>query len=425
MSENNQEIKTLEEVEQVRLRPGVFIPNINYFIYELVDNSTDEFLSGYGKKITVSINKNKVVTVTDKGRGLPVKPSETYPDKSQAEVAFSSIRSGSKFGTDGTKSAGMNGVGSSGINFLSEYFNVEIRRNGKIYDMRFEKGKCIEKLHETGATTKTDTGTKIVTKPDETIWNKFDDFDIPAIKKRMKQLAYLNPGLTIELKIDYLDADIDDVYCYENGLDEYIKELLGSEEPLTSIYRIDKSVPIDDNGNTLDLDIAFAYTEKYYDTVIAFTNNVANTNKRSSHIVGFKTGIASAIKETIIDSELNKSKLEITNEDTREGIVSVISIKIFNPFFEGQGKDILNMPIVRSTISNAVEEFLLDQFDKNPNEKNIILSRVIDAARVREATRKTKEATRKVKGLSGGKVPGLTKAGSNDPSEREIFLVEG
>lgn len=426
MNQKKQEIQKLEDLELVRLRPGVYIPNINYFVYELADNSTDEFLEGYGNHIYISISKDREVTVKDKGRGLPVEVSADFPNKSQAEVAFSSIGAGSKFTTDGAKSLGLNGIGSAGINFLSEYFDVTIKRNSKIYHMRFEKGICVEQLHETGKTIKKNTGTEIICKPDDEIWKDKDDFDIPLIRKRIKQICYLNPGLTIEFEVNYKDYEIHDTYSYKDGLNSYIKDLLGDEEPLTSIYRIEKSVPINDKGETIDLDIAFAYTERYTDNIIAFTNNVSNTNKRSSNITGFKAGLSTAIKDLIEDEELNKNnKLDISSEDTREGVIAIISNKLFNPFYEGQGKDILNMPIVRQTISNAVEEFILEQFDKNPNEKNIILNKVLEAARVREAARRTKEATRKVKGLSSGRVPGLKDANSKDPEVRTLWLVEG
>ena len=198
-----QKIETLEEVEQVRLRPGNFFSSIDYTIYELADNSTDEHLEGFGNVINIELKPDGETTVEDHGRGLPVTPSEKYPDKSEAEVAFSSIRSGGKFGTDGAKSSGLNGIGSAGINFLSDYFDVTIKRDGKKYHMRFEKGKCVEKLTEIGEVDKNDTGTIIVAKPDQSIWKNLDDFDIPAIKRRLKQKCYLNTGLTINFKVEY------------------------------------------------------------------------------------------------------------------------------------------------------------------------------------------------------------------------------
>lgn len=289
--------------------------------------------------------------------------------------------------------------------------------------MSFKEGVCTKPLYESGKTLKKDTGTKVICKPDSKIWKDMEDFDIPLLRKRVKQLAYLNPGLTIKFKVDYKDMNIDDTYKFDNGLKEYAQELLADDESLTDLWEINETVPIDDNGNTMDMNVIFTYTERYSDNILAFTNNVSNTAPRSSHITGFKAGLANAIKDII--SEESKTKFEITNEDTREGIIAIISIKVANPFYEGQGKDILTMPIVRSAVSNKIEEFVLDRLDKNPNEKNIVMARVIDAARVREAARKTKEATRKAKGLSGGKVPGLTKAGSNNPEERSIYLVEG
>lgn len=422
-----QKIETLEELEQVRLRPGNFIPNINYTVFELVDNSVDEFLAGYGNVIDVEIKPNQEVTVRDRGRGLPTSPSDKYPDKSQAEVAFSSIRSGGKFGNnEQVKSAGLHGIGSAGINFLSEYFDVEIKRNGKKYAMHFEQGVCKEPLHEVGTVNESSTGTTVKAKPDNVIWEKLSDFDIPLIKKRLKQICYLNPKLTINFKAEYKEHNIDESYNFKDGLNEYMQTILGNDEPLTEIYNINKTVPIDEKGHTLDIDIAFCYTEKYYtDNIIAFTNNVANTAKRSSHIVGFKAGLESVIKDSIDDSDLNKQKFDIKAEDTREGVICIISIKLFDPFYEGQGKDILSMPVVRAAIKETVIEYVEDIFDKNPLQKDIILKRVLEAARVRETVRKTRETARKVKSIGSGKVEGLTKCLSKDPDESCLFLVEG
>lgn len=421
-----QKIETLEEVEQVRLRPGNFFSSIDYTVYELADNSTDEHLEGFGNVINIELKPDGETTVEDHGRGLPVTPSEKYPDKSEAEVAFSSIRSGGKFGTDGAKSSGLNGIGSAGINFLSEYFDVTIKRDGKKYHMRFEKGKCVEKLTEIGKVDKNDTGTIIVAKPDQSIWKNLDDFDIPAIKRRLKQKCYLNTGLTINFKVEYGEYDFDESYHFEEGINQYVKDILGDEEPITEIYNLNKSVPIDEDGNTIDMDIAFCFTEgEGGDNIIGFTNNVSNTDRRSSQIDGFKAGLASSIKNAIEDSDLNKQKFNITNEDTREGIVSIVSIKLYNPFYDAQNKDRIIMPIARSTVSNAIEEYLDDIFDKNPTQKDIILRRVIEAARIRETARKSKETAKKVKSVGAGKVEGLTKCTSKDPTKSEVFLVEG
>ena len=420
-----QKIETLEEIEQVRLRPGNFIPNINYTVYELADNSIDEFLAGYGSLIDIEIKPDQEIIVTDRGRGLPVTPSDKYPDKSEAEIAFSNIRSGGKFRNQGIKSAGLHGIGAAAINFLSEYFDVTIKRDGIMYHMRFEKGVCVEQLHEIGTVDIDDTGTSIICKPDKSIWEKMEDLNIPTIKKRLRQICFLNPNLTINFKVEYDNYDFDESYNFENGINEYLNEMLHKEEPITEIYNINKTVPMNDEGRTLDMDIAFCFTEQYTENIIAFTNNVANTAKRSSHITGFKNGLANAIKDAIEDSDLNKAKFNITSEDTREGVIAIISIKVSDPFYEGQGKDILTMPEVKAIISNTIEEYIIDLFDKNPTQKEIILKRVIEAARVRESVRKFKETTRKVKSVSSGKVEGLIDCIENDPDLCELYLVEG
>ena len=414
------EIRLLEDRVHVRLRPGMYIPNKDYCVYELVDNSVDEFVNGFGSMVELTINEEGEITVKDNGRGLPVAESQDVPGMSQAELALSRLKAGSKFIGE-VRSAGLNGVGSSCINFLSEYFNVTIDQNGKQYYMTFKEGEIQDKLHEIGDSETH--GTLITCKPDKTIWDSYDDFNISAINNRMKQLCYLNPGLSIKVDITYNGNDIHEVYNYPEGVKSYIEELIQDKQSLHDIWFLNKTVNLSED-KPCDLSVAFVYTESYSDNVYAFTNNVINTDGKSSNITGFKRGLAAAVKECF-ENENPKSKISLTAEDTREGIIAVVNVKVADPNYIGQGKDYLNMPNVASALYSEVKEFIEEQFDKLPNDKENILNKVVESNRIREAAHKAKEAAKKSKTVGVGKVEGLTKCLSKKPYERCIWFVEG
>ena len=418
--------KMLTDREHVRLRPGMYIPNKDYCIYELVDNGVDILVNSDNshlysvKEITLKIDEEGVVTVTDSAGALPIGESDEEPGSTKAELCMSRLRAGTKF-TEGVKSAGLNGVGASCINFLSEWFNVEIHTDGKVYSMDFKQGIINNKLAETGTT---DTAmTLIQCKPDHEIWHDKDDFNISAINNRMKQICYLNPELTIKVDIDYNGSYIHEVYNFPDGVKSYVADLTEDKQNIHDIWLLNKTATLN-NGKTCEVSVAFVYTESYSDTIYAFTNNVINTDGKSSNITGFKRGIAAAVKDCF-ESEYPKSKTQLTAEDTREGIVAVVSIRVPDPNYIGQGKDYLNMPVVASTLYNEVKEFCEDQFDKLPNDKDNILNKVIESNKIREAAHKAKEAAKKNKAIGGGKVEGLTKCISKNPYEKFLWLVEG
>ena len=419
-SANN--FKMLNDRDHVRLRKGVYIPNINYTVYELIDNGMDEHTRGYGNELELSINKDGAVRVRDYGRGLPIEQSEDEPDCTIGELCLSRLRAGTKFESSG-KTGGLNGLGSSAINFLCEYFKVWIvKEDGKNYYMEFEKGLIKEKMHEIDPIYDK-SGTIIECLPDPEMWKDLDDFNINEINNRMKQLCYLNPGVKITVDIEYDNHNIHEIYDFPEGVKTYIEDLTVNSEMVHEPWTINKSVEIKD-GETCDISVSFVWTNSYRDSIYAFTNNVANTDLKSSNITGFRRGIAAAVKDCF-ENEYPKSKTQLTAEDTREGIVAVVSIKVDSPAYVSQGKDYLNMPIVASILYSEIKEFCEDQFDKLPNDKDNILNKVIESNKIREAAHKAKEAAKKNKTVSYGKVDGLTKCTSKKPHERFIWLTEG
>ena len=414
--------KMLNDRDHVRLRKGVYIPNINYTVYELIDNGMDEHTRGYGNELELSINKDRVVRVRDYGRGLPVEQSEDEPDCTIGELCLSRLRAGTKFESSG-KTGGLNGLGSSSINFLCEYFKVwVIKEDGKNYYMEFEKGLIKEKLHEIEPLYDK-SGTIIECLPDPEMWEDLDDFNINEINKRMKQLCYLNPGIKITVDIEYDNHNIHEIYDFPEGVKTYIEDLTANSEMIHEPWTINKSIEIK-NEDTCDISVSFVWTNSYKDTIYAFTNNVINTDLKSSNITGFKRGIAAAIKECF-ENEYPKSKTQLTAEDTREGLIAVVSIKVDSPAYVSQGKDYLNMPVVASILYSEIKEFCEDQFDKLPNDKDNILNKVIESNKIREAAHKAKEAARKNKSFANKKVEKLVKCASKDPEACEVFLVEG
>lgn len=414
--------KILNDRDHVRLRKGVYIPDINYTVYELIDNGMDEHTRGYGNELELSINKDRVVRVRDYGRGLPIEQSEDEPDCTIGELCLSRLRAGTKFESSG-KTGGLNGLGSSAINFLCEYFKVWIiKEDGKNYYMEFEKGLIKEKLHEIEPLYDK-SGTIIECLPDPEMWEDLDDFNINEINKRMKQLCYLNPGIKITVDIEYDNHNIHEIYDFPEGVKTYIEDLTANSEMIHEPWTINKSIEIK-NEDTCDISVSFVWTNSYKDTIYAFTNNVANTDLKSSNITGFKRGIAAAIKECF-ENEYPKSKTQLTAEDTREGLIAVVSIKVDSPAYVGQGKDYLNMPVVASILYSEIKEFCEDQFDKLPNDKDNILNKVIESNKIREAAHKAKEAARKNKSFANKKVEKLVKCASKDPEVCEVFLVEG
>lgn len=448
------EIVTLSDAEHVRQRRGMYLPNMNYCVYEIVDNAVDEFMAGNCKNIWVQLEPDKVLRIQDDGSGVPIKPDKKDPSKSMAEVALGELKSGGKFnaegsmGNQGVKTGGLNGTGSSAVNFTCDQFIATITKEGKMYQIGWEKGQLVQPLTSIGQADEDDIqhGTLIELLPDMTIWED-SDFDVNAIARRLEQLTYLNPGLTIHEDIGYAGKQIEGSICNPEGLKAYLEKLSENKtmivEPITfsghlhlksnKIYsskEVVKQIFEDENNNEItdlndivDVDIALCYNTTYQNEIYVFTNNVPN-DLGGHHLVGFKEGLFKSINNYY--EENTKGKLvTLVQDDVREGLIAVVSIKIANPVFDGQGKAKLDMPKVRASIRTATMEMVDDFLDKNPDAAKIIIAKAIQAQTTREAVRKTREAARGAKKLFGGDPDKLTDCTSKNPEERELWLAEG
>lgn len=394
--------------ECVRLRKEMYLPNKDHAIFEIVDNGIDEVLAGYASAIAVAIIDD-IVTVEDNGRGIPITPHKDpeFKGLSQAEVAYTVLHAGGKFGDEkGYKTAtgGLHGVGASVVNALSESLSLTIKTGGKKYEINFEKGIITNNTHviEEGLD-ETDTGTEVQFKPDPEMW-KEECFDLKRIKRRIQQLAYLNPGLTLYLYIDSDDKDgkrikEEATYYYPDGLTSYVEKLTKSKTLLTNIVGTMTNI----EGN--EISIAMAYTNAYSEETYSFCNNIS-TEDGGDHLTGFKTGLAKAINDYAISNKFIKEENRFESDDTREGIVAIIAIKVDNPAFEGQAKSKLKMTEIRSIVRKMTEEYITSYLDKNPDEAKIILDKISMAAKARKAAQNARETARKQKDLIGGGLPG-------------------
>lgn len=426
---NEVEITTLSDVEHVRQRRGMYLPNINYCVYEIVDNAVDEFMAGYCKNIWLQIESNKVMRVQDDGRGVPLTPSKDDPNKSMAEVALGQLKSGGKFNVKGSmldqgiKTGGLHGTGASAVNFTSDQFVATITKQGTQYQLGWEKGLLTQELIEIGTAEEDEiqNGTLIELIPDMSIWVD-DDYDIPAIVKRMEQLTFLNPGLSIHVDIDYNGKQIQTTFHNPEGLTSYIQKLSEKKETITEPIHATFEVESGKFGK-VDVDIALGYNSNYNEEMYMFTNNVPNP-LGGHHATGFKEGLYRAINAYYENTTKGKL-ITLIQDDVREGLISVISIKVANPIFDGQGKAKLNMPGIRTVVRETTIEMMEEFLDKNPEVAKLIVAKAIQAQQTREAVRKTREAERGAKKLFGGMPDKLTTCSSKNPEECEIWLAEG
>lgn len=426
---NEVEITTLSDVEHVRQRRGMYLPNMNYCAYEIVDNAVDEFMAGYCKNIWLQIEPNKIMRVQDDGRGVPLTPSKDDPNKSMAEVALGQLKSGGKFNAKGSmleqgiKTGGLNGTGASAVNFTCDQFVATITKEGTQYQLGWEKGLLTQELVEIGEADEDEIqhGTLIELIPDMSIWVD-DDYDIPAIVKRMEQLTFLNPGLSIHVDINYNGKQIQTTFCNPEGLTAYIQKL--SEKKETIVEPVHTTFEVDNEKfGKVDVDIALGYNTTYSEEMYMFTNNVPNP-LGGHHATGFKEGLYRAINSYYENT--TKGKLvSLVQDDVREGLVSVISVKVANPVFDGQGKAKLNMPGIRAVVREATVEMMEEFLDKNPEVAKLIVAKALQAQQTREAVRKTREAERGAKKLFGGIPDKLTTCSSKNAEECEIWLAEG
>ena len=426
-------IQILEGLDAVRKRPAMYIGStgidgLHHLVYEIVDNSIDEVLAGECKNIDVIIYKDNSVNVLDDGRGIPIEPLKDvndpkYKNKSALEIVMTTLHAGGKFDRKAYRiSGGLHGVGVSVVNALSEFLEVEVYRNGKIYKQRYSYGipdypvKCVGDTDERG--------TKITFKPDRKIF-KTIDFSFDVLSKRLRELAFLNPGTKITI-IDERE-DKEHTFNYDGGIVSFVKFLNTNKDVLhpEPIY-FSKNKLDEQTGSEISLEIAIQYNDGYSEQLFGFANNI-NTVEGGTHISGFRSGLTRAINDYIKKRELLKTTdLNISGEDTREGLSAVISLKLPEPQFEGQTKTKLGNSEIEGIVKSLVGECLSNFFEEHPDIANKICEKIINAAEARESARKARELARRKGALESTSLPGkLADCSERDPSKTELYIVEG
>ena len=411
-------IKVLKGLEAVRKRPGMYIGDTNikglhHLIYEVVDNSIDEAMAGFCDTITIKLTKNGTAKISDNGRGIP---TDMHPVEgiSAATVVLTVLHAGGKFNKDTYKiSGGLHGVGVSVVNALSKKLNLEIHREGFIYKQDFTKGIAQNDLAKGNTSHKT--GTIIEFLPDDEIFENVS-FSADILKKRFKELAFLNPKITINF---YDERDnTKESYHFEGGITEFISSL-NKNQSLCKIISFSQKI------EDIETDIAFVYNDTYYETLYSFVNNI-KTPDGGTHEVGFRTGLLKVINNYIMQNFSSKDKSKILADDIKEGLIAIVSVRVPDPQFEGQTKGKLGSSYVRPLVYKASSELLTKYFEENPKEAKTICEKILLASRGREAAKKARELARKKDNTMSGVLPGkLADCQSKDPELSEIFIVEG
>jgi DNA gyrase subunit B len=421
-------IQALEGMEHVRMRPSMYIGDVgarglHHLVYEVVDNSIDEALAGHCDVINVVINEDNSVSVEDNGRGIPV-DMHKKEGVSALEVVMTKIGAGGKFDKDSYKvSGGLHGVGVSCVNALSSRLVATVFREGKIYEQEYSEGKAIYPVKQIGTTDKR--GTLVTFMPDKTIFTQSVEFSYETLANRMRELSFLNKGLTITLT-DKRETDKDgnfvgEVFHSEEGLKEYIRYLDGNREPIISHV-----ISMETDKGDVPVEVALIYNSSYSENIFAYVNNI-NTHEGGTHLSGFRRGLTNTLKKYADQSGLlDKLKFEIAGDDFREGLTAIISVKVQEPQFEGQTKTKLGNREVVAPVSQAVSEMLEIYLEENPNDAKIIVQKVILAAQARHAAKKAREMVQRKTVMGGGGLPGkLSDCSETDPAKCEVFLVEG
>ena len=420
-------IQVLEGLEAVRKRPGMYIGStgprgLHHLVYEIVDNSIDEALAGYCTHIEVEILPDDVITVRDNGRGIPVGINEQQ-GLPAVTVVLTVLHAGGKFGGSGYKvSGGLHGVGSSVVNALSEWMEVEVSQNGHIHHQRFERGNIKTDLTVIGDTN--ETGTFIRFKPDGLIFQETTVYDYETLKNHLRESAFLNAGLSITLA-DKRDEDniIEDVFCYQGGLGSFV-EHIGESYGLTPVH--EKVIHFSAVDGDRSAEVALMYNDGYKERIFSYANNV-NTVDGGTHETGFKTALTKVFNEYGKKyGYIKDADTKLTGEDCREGLVAVIAVKLTEAQFEGQTKGKLGNTDITKLVSNTVYTKLTDYFEENPSVAKAIIAKSLDASRAREAARRAREAARRKSPLESNSLPGkLADCTEKDPTRTEIYIVEG
>ena len=421
-SYNATDIQVLEGLDPVRKRPGMYIGStdargLHHLVTEVVDNSIDEALAGYCTHITVEILSDGAVRVADNGRGIPVGIIEKE-GKSAVEVVLTKLHAGGKFGGGGYKiSGGLHGVGVSCVNALSEWLVAEVRQGGKLYRIRFNRGIAERPLAEIGPAE--GTGTTITFYPDGDIFETLD-FNYDTMKSRLRELAYLNKGLTIEIADERVEPARREVFCYEGGIVSFVESLNRNKETI-----FENVVYFDAQYVDSEIEVAMQYNDSYTDTILAFANNI-NTEEGGTHLEGFKAAITKVINDYGKKAGILKEADKLSGEDVREGLTAVISVKLAEPQFEGQTKTKLGNSSMRAAVAKSVTEGLGTYLEEHPREAKELILKTITAQRAREAARAARETARRKSALESTTLPGkLADCTDKDPKACEIYLVEG
>ena len=421
-------IQALEGMEHVRMRPSMYIGDVgvrglHHLVYEVVDNSIDEAMGGHCDTIRVDINEDGSVTVEDNGRGIPV-DIHKKEGVSALEVVMTKIGAGGKFDKDSYKvSGGLHGVGVSVVNALSKHLRATVHRDGKVYEQEYERGKSLYPVKQIGETTKR--GTIVTFYPDPIIFTQTVDFTYDTLSARMRELSYLNKGITITFtdkrEVDKDGNFISEIFHSTEGLKEYVRYLDANREPIISHV-----ISMNSEKGEVPVEVALIYNTSYTENIFAYVNNI-NTHEGGTHLQGFRTGLTRALKKYADASGmLDKLKFEIAGDDFREGLTAIISVKVSEPQFEGQTKTKLGNREVVAPVSQAVSEMIENYLEENPNDARIIVQKVILAAQARHAAKKAREMVQRKTVMGGGGLPGkLSDCSEQDPTKCEVYLVEG
>ena len=419
------EIQILEGLEAVRKRPGMYIGStssrgLHHLVYEIVDNSVDEALAGFCTEIQVTVNKDNSVTVIDNGRGIPVGINHKS-GLPAVEVVFTVLHAGGKFGGGGYKvSGGLHGVGASVVNALSNWLEVEICHDGKVYKQRYERGKVVYKLKVVGECEEGKTGTKVTFMPDDTIFEE-TVFDYNILKQRFREMAFLTKGLKIVLRDEREEELIERTFHYEGGIKEFVTYLNKSKEAL-----YEDVIYCEGMVNNVQVEVAMQHNDSYNETTYGFVNNIT-TPEGGTHIMGFRNALTKTFNDYARKNKLLKdSEPNLSGEDIREGLTAIVSVKIEEPQFEGQTKQKLGNSEARGAVDSVVSKQLEIYLEQNPMIAKQTIEKSVLAQRAREAARRARELTRRKSALDGMSLPGkLADCSDKNPENCEIYIVEG
>lgn len=421
---NENQIQILEGLEAVRKRPGMYIGStssrgLHHLVYEIVDNAVDEALAGYCSNIEVSINKENSIIVKDNGRGIPIgiHPQKGIP---AVEVVFTILHAGGKFGGGGYKvSGGLHGVGASVVNALSEWLTVKIYNDGKIYEQKYSRGDVLTKLTVIGECDKSITGTEIEFKPDYEIFDELE-YSYDTLKQRLQETAFLTKGIKIILKDLRKEEIKEKIFHYEGGIKEFVGYINKNKIP---VY--EKIFYCEGSKDNIFVEVAFQHNDGYIENNYSYVNNI-NTIDGGTHVAGFRSAITKTVNDYGKKFGLLKENEKITGDDIREGLTSVVSIKIGEPQFEGQTKGKLGSKEAKNSVDSILSENLTYFLEENPTIGKIIIEKALVASRARDAAKKARELVRRKSALEVGRLPGkLTDCSEKDPAKCELYIVEG